>query len=114
VSLTLGESMALAVLRGDRVAAYALADQLIEEYNGGFEKQAQAARALREGPQAYDGYDVYSWPEFQAFAKRLGVLWDLRTISIRILLDANERVEVEQVYAGSDAAMVPRGAEGKG
>jgi hypothetical protein len=103
MSLTLGESMALAVLRGDRVAAYALADQLVEEYNGGREKQAQAARALLEAPLAVDGHQVYSWPEFKAFCRRLGLLWDLRTVWLRITLAEGERPVIEQSYAGSDA-----------
>ncbi len=83
MSITLAESLAMAVLKGDTAAAYALADQLIEEREG-FENLKQRAIATRTYPYATDGYSVYSWPEFRAFCDRLGVLWDLRTIDITI------------------------------
>lgn len=100
--LTLGEEMAMAVLRGDNAAAYALADKLIEERDDGVGKMAQAAVALREGEQAWDGYAVYGWPEFQAFCARAGILWDLRTINIAFSIKRGERMSVVHEYAASD------------
>jgi hypothetical protein len=100
--LTLKEEMAMAVLRGHDDAAYALADKLIEERDDGVEKLAQAAVALREGEQAHDGYAVYRWPEFEAFCRRAGILWDLRTIGMSFSIKVGERFSVVHEYAASD------------
>lgn len=100
---TLAEAMAVAVLKGDMVAAYALADKLQEQRDEGVDAQARAAKDLRENTrQAADGYDVYTWPEFQAFCKRAGILWDLRTISIEFRIAEGERMVIRQEYAASD------------
>lgn len=99
--MTLAESMALAVLKGDMVAAYALADKLQEERDEGFEKMAQAAAATRDQIFA-DGFAVYQWPEFQAFCKRAGILWDLHTQSISFTLEEGSAMVVEQSYLAVD------------
>jgi hypothetical protein len=99
---TLAEEMALAVLRGDTVAAYALADQLLEERDGKVTKMAKAAEALRRKAIADDGYAVYRWPEFKAFCDRAGILWDLRTISMTFSIVEGGRLEIDQKYIGSD------------
>lgn len=102
-TMTLDEALALAVLKGDRVAAYALADKLIEEREMGFDKlKAEAARFRQTVREAYDGYEVYSWPEFKAFCDRAGILYDLRTISISFKIEIGARLEINHVYAGSD------------
>lgn len=101
--MTLAESMAMAVLKGDMVAAYALADKLLEEREGGVEKMAKAAKALREQtPPAYDGYQVYFWPEFQAFCKRAGILWDLRTVSMTFCIAEGKRLVIDHQYAAQN------------
>lgn len=100
--LTLADEMALAVLRGDNVAAYALADQLLEEREGKITKMAKAAELLRAIPGAFDGYQVYLWPEFRAFCDRAGILWDLWTISMTFTIEEGSRLVVNHTYAGSD------------
>lgn len=102
MALTLKEEMAMAVLKGDDGAAYALADELIRELQEGDASRTAVAEALRLGPHCDDSYNVYHWPEFQAFAKRLGILWDLRTIDLTIKLIHRQRVVVEQTYAACD------------
>jgi hypothetical protein len=101
--ITLAESMALAVLKGDMAAAYALADQIINERIIDPVKQSIAIRDIREHPFA-DGHVVYGWPEFQAFAKRLGLMWDLSTRQITITLPAEGSVTISQDYAAHDVA----------
>jgi very-short-patch-repair endonuclease len=91
---TLAEEMALVILRGDTVAAYALADALLEERDGKVTKMAKAAEALRQEPLASDGYEVYRWPEFRAFCDRAGILWDLRTISMTFTIEEGSRLVV--------------------
>jgi hypothetical protein len=94
--------MALAVIRGDRAAAYALADKLVQESQETQLGRALRERAVRDAPVAGGGYALYSWPEFQAFCRRLGVLWDLRTVKITLHLGEGEAVRVVQEYMGSD------------
>jgi hypothetical protein len=48
------------------------------------------------------GYEVYSWPEFNAFVKRLGVPV-LRDKTLNILLE-EEMVTITQKYQGADCA----------
>ncbi len=102
MSLTVGEAMAIVVLKGDKVAAYVLADKLIEESVETQKSRAIREAATREHPIAFDGYEVYSWPEFQAFAKRLGLMWDLRTVNLTITINEGEAVSIKQEYRGSD------------
>lgn len=99
---TLGEAMAIAVLKGDKIAGYALADLLLEERERGVNAQARAAEELRSYPTAMDGYAVYRWPEFIAFCKRAGILWDLRTVRMAINIRLDEMVTIDQTYAGTD------------
>lgn len=101
--MTLAEQMALCVLKGDMVAAYALADALVEERERGLTTQAQVAKELSEQTSVcHDGYSVYRWPEFQAFCRRAGFLWDLRTIKMTIYINEGERLRIDHQYAGSD------------
>jgi hypothetical protein len=100
MSLTLGEALALAVLKGDKVAAYALADSLLEERaRGGTPLDEGYLESGRPGPT---GYEVYHWPEFRAFAKRLGILWSVYTNEISLRLNVDEPVEINQSYRGVD------------
>jgi hypothetical protein len=66
----------------------------------------------RNTPGANDGYGVYGWPEFIAFARRLGFMWDLRTIGVVIRIYEGERVVIEHQYAGADVPelILPRTA----
>lgn len=112
--LTLAEAMAVAVLQGDKVAAYALADRLAEEAAG---LPAAAADARPWQPERQPqrrpphGRDVYHWPEFRALAERLGLAWDLATHGVRITLSADETVLIEQSYRGGDAAQTAQGED---
>lgn len=102
MSLTLGEQMAMAILKGDRVAAYALADLLLEERARGDTPldQGYLERTKRTG--VVDGYSVYSWPEFKAFCKRAGILWDVGTRTLTITLQEDALLVVQQEYIGRD------------
>lgn len=46
--------------------------------------------------------EVYHWPEFKAFAKRLGIAGDLPTTNIVIAMLMNEPVKVYHTYRGYD------------
>lgn len=105
----LAEQMALAVIREDWQTAYALADLLIEQRNTPHTTKEKDAKELREYPPAADGYIVYQWPEFQAFCKRLGVVWNLTTIDLSIHIIEGKRVEIEQRYTGRDTSAPKRG-----
>src|SRR5215831_410332 len=97
---TLAENMALAVLKGDLVAAYALADLLQERAAAGPGKLAEAARVLREKKHkvCVDGYEVYQWPEFKAFCRRAGIAWDLNTVDMEFRIVEGEFVIVNHRY----------------
>lgn len=99
--MTLAEAMALAVLRGDMVAAYALADRLQEERAADPAAQAMAQAATRSAGPARC-HDVYQWPEFLAFARRLGFMWDLSTRDVVIRMPLDGLVEIEHNYVGTD------------
>jgi hypothetical protein len=109
--MTVAESMALAVLKGDMVAAYALADALIEERDEGRTKFAKAAAALREKKTRYanDGYGVYRWPEFRAFCDRAGIPYGLGTRSISFSIEEGEALEVRHTYIAFDAETAQEG-----
>lgn len=51
---------------------------------------------------AIEGSDVYNWPEFKAFAERLGIDWALPTTKLTITLGVGELVLVAQDYHGSE------------
>lgn len=105
MSLTIGQQMALAVLRGDDVAAYALADKLMEERPQTFEQECEVDLQERRGTaKAHDGYAVYHWPEFRAFMERLGVRWNLDTTRLSIHLNEGEMVRIDHQYAGRDTS----------
>lgn len=96
--LTIEEAMALAVLRGDRTAARALADSLMGA--DGLPEPAAGDRTAAGPPHSRD---VWAWPEFRALASRLGVALIPRTVELVIRLHADEVVEVNQRYYLSDA-----------
>lgn len=99
---TLGEEMAVAVLRGDMAAAYALADMLIEEREAGGSPMAKATQGQHKHPTASDGYAVYRWPEFQAFCKRAGICYDLKTVDMTITIREGLPLSIEHKYYGTD------------
>jgi hypothetical protein len=102
VMLTAGQQLALEVLKGgNMLAARVLADKVIEECKSEEDKIAMQVE-VRESPGAYDGHGVYSWPEFIAFCRRLGVMWDLNTVAIEFRIAEGERVVIKQEYAGAD------------
>lgn len=98
--MNLAEQMAMAVIKGDRVAAYALADLLLEERANPSTMEQEAARIHNENRPAVDGYEVYRWPEFRAFAARLGFVWDLYTTDVTIRLAEGEAVIISHNYQG--------------
>jgi len=96
---TLAEALAIATLRGDLVAAYALADRLLEERAEGAMPEARAAQLRQEtGRVQVLGEVVWMWPEFQAFIHRLGVAASLSTMALTIQLTLGEPVLITQEY----------------
>lgn len=53
------------------------------------------------GPTAM-GWDVYRWPEFWAFAERLGIPLELLTIDVTIHIPVEGPVVVTHHYQGAD------------
>lgn len=99
--MTTAEAMAIAVLKGEMTAAYALADRLIEERDDGPEAMRQAAQALAEQPAALS-IDVWRWPEFQAFCGRADILTSLRTTGLTIDLSMGQPMRVTHQHIASD------------
>lgn len=97
-SLTLAEALAMAILKGDMAAAYALADLLHDD--PGRDRLNEAARVAREAGGRANGRDVYGWPEFRAFARRLGFLWDHLTVDVAIFIPPYGPVQVTHKYQG--------------
>ena len=106
---TLAENMSLAVLKGDLVAAYALADLLQERAAAGPGKLAEAARAQRAKQHrvAADGYEVYQWPEFKAFCRRAGIAWDLNTVDMEFRIVEGEALVINHRYYAVDTGGAP-------
>lgn len=101
---TLAEAMAIAVLRGEMDAALALADKLTEERDQGTANERIIKNYRSQNARlAADGYAVYQWPEFRAFALRLGVMVDHNTWEISFAIREGEVVEVNHRYVGFDA-----------
>ena len=48
------------------------------------------------------GPEVYNWPEFIAFAKRLGIPWELPTVDITITLPLDGLVRIAHDYTGKE------------
>lgn len=48
------------------------------------------------------GREVYHWPEFQAFAKRLGIDWNLPTVDLCIFIPLDGNVKVVHEYLGDE------------
>jgi hypothetical protein len=46
--------------------------------------------------------DVYQWPEFKAFAERLGIVWEASTVSITITLPTDGLIEVSHQFQATD------------
>jgi hypothetical protein len=107
--MTLAESMALAVLKGDISAAYSLAEDLLRQRDRGDTPLDQGYRemVLEGAPTPPLGFDVYHWPEFVAFARRLGLLWELGTYDTTITIPAEGTVKIEQSYRGNDTTLRP-------
>lgn len=102
MNLTLAEAMAMAVIKGDMAAAYALADRLREEAEGKETMEAKALGQFRHS--AASTHEVIGWPEFGAFARRLGLAWDLRTMDFSIDFNLDGIVTIHQKYQGADRA----------
>ncbi len=107
MSMTMEEQMALAVLKGDRVAALMLADRICETYAEKYQSVEEGLRIIRESGQNHThmSYDVYHWPEFQAFCRRLGVAYDLPTLDLTITMRFDETVEIAHKYRGQGALL---------
>lgn len=101
--ITLAESMAIAVLRKDWAAALALADNLIELRDNPTAMTKRAEEIYNSSSRPVDGYEVFHWPEFRAFARRLGIVWDLHTREITFTLREGEAVVIKQDYLGMEA-----------
>lgn len=95
-SLTLAKAMAAAVINDDEAAAMALADMLAN--NPTRKELNRTAELLQTRRMNADGREVYRWPEFQAFCDRLGVLWDLLTVDLTIMIPSYGPVKVIQSH----------------
>lgn len=102
LEMTIAEAMALAVLKGDTAAAYALCDKLLEQRENPKKVIDEAWKILATRPGMVTGYEVYHWPEFQAFMTRLGIPIGLYNIEMDISLRMDEMVKVSMVNAGCD------------
>lgn len=102
---TLLEALAIACLKGDLTAGYAIVDRLIEMRDN---PDWDRARQIREKRICHPEQDrVYHWPEFQAFAKRLGILWHLGTTTLIIKFAPFKAVEVTHSYLAADQGEQP-------
>lgn len=92
--MTLLERLAMAVLRGDGASALALADEVKDVYG-----HPTALPTVEERGSGYpDSHAVYRWPEFRAFADRLGFAWPLNTLEFSIFFPQEGPVEIVQSY----------------
>lgn len=58
-----------------------------------------------------NAWDVFHWPEFQAIAKRLGIIMQENTVSVTISFAVGELVTVEQkFYSEGKGELVASGA----
>jgi hypothetical protein len=48
------------------------------------------------------GFDVYHWPEFKAFAERLGIEYELLTTNVTITIPVEGVVVIAHDYHGRD------------
>lgn len=71
---------------------------------------AQSRRSMGEGAARPSGWEVCRWPEYQAFAKRLGIDLELPYRDISIQLPMEECVSVTQNYLADDMTHQPKGA----
>lgn len=53
------------------------------------------------------GFDVFAWPEFRAFAERLGVAMDrpIRSVALELRRDECPKITIEQVGFDAGAAL---------
>lgn len=103
MDMTLAEALAVAVLKGDFVAAYALVDRLTEERGAAAMPRREWSRDQHAPPpRIARTYDVISWPEFRALADRLGVAPSLFTTGLVLLFPVDGVVMVEQEYIAGD------------
>src|SRR4051812_15287190 len=98
--------MAMAVLKGDRAAAYALADSLLEERERGDTPLAQGYRE-RIRQHHMGEFEFYALPEFRALCQRVGILWDLNTVAMTITIAEGGLVTVNQTYRAVDLGPAP-------
>lgn len=101
--MTVAHSLAVAVLKGDMVAALALCDKVKEEATHNQQSFADLCEeSFQSAADADDGYTVYSWPEFRAFCKRAGFMWNLRTRGVTFRVFEGEPVVFTHEYIGTD------------
>lgn len=97
----LAEAMALAILRGDMTAADAYADKYLEE-RGKKPMPWDGVSRISTSGSVVDGYTVYRWPEFVAFANRMGFKWDLNCRSITIHIPHDDVVTIDIDHVARD------------
>lgn len=94
--MTTEMALAMAIIRGDRTAARALADMIIEEDRLSYEQRESARAEYRNNSSGIVGTELWGTPEFHAFLRLLGVSWELATISMTIHIPADGVVRVTQ------------------
>jgi hypothetical protein len=53
-----------------------------------------------------DGYTIYSWPEFKAFAQRLGIHYGHPTLDLNIFIPLEGFVTITHEYRGMDTKIL--------
>lgn len=100
--MTVAHALAIAVLKGDMIAALALADKVREEATDTQQTLVDRCEEVFQSPVAADGFNVYTWPEFQAFCKRAGFMWNLRTRDVVITIKEGHLLLFNHEYVGTD------------
>lgn len=93
-------ALAMAILKGDRAAAKAAADLVIEEFNSSYDSSDKAIAEYRNNSTIIQGIELYTTDEFKALLKLLGVSWQLSTINMTIHVPCEGIVRVTQQVAG--------------
>lgn len=89
-------ALAMAIIRGDRTAARALADLIIEEDRLSYEQRESLKSEHRQNSTAILGFALWGVPEFRALLRVLGVSWEAATINMTIHVPMDGVVRVTQ------------------
>lgn len=94
------------VRRGDRAVGHGLAERHLAALRFDSYRHSLIAQAgYNSDMRTPTSSEVYQWPEFKAFAQRLGVTVDKPSTWFRVTMDfdGDRLVEIEQHYFGQDS-----------